>query len=85
MCVIKLYDISCNEVNIDTIVFVDEWIDVCVIDVSNTNNYFVSDLNILAGGDDFYAVRLLEALDVDVNHGALRLSFVHFTNKRLNS
>ena len=43
----KMYDISGNEVNIDTIVFVDEWIDVCAIDVDNTNNYFLSDLNIL--------------------------------------
>ena len=41
----------------------------------------LSDLNILAGGDDFYAVRLLEALDVDLDHGALRLSFVHYTKK----
>ena len=41
----------------------------------------LSDLNILAGGDDFYAVRLLEALGVDIAHGALRLSFVHYTNE----
>ena len=39
----------------------------------------LSELNVLAGGDDFYAVRLLEALDVNVNNGALRLSFVHYT------
>ena len=38
--------------------------------------------DILAGGDDFYAVRLLEALGVDINHGALRLSFVHYTRKQ---
>ena len=41
----------------------------------------LSDLNILAGGDDFYAVRLLEALGVDIAHGALRLSFVHYTKE----
>ena len=41
----------------------------------------LSDLNILAGGDDFYAVRLLEALGVDIKHGALRLSFVHYTKQ----
>jgi selenocysteine lyase/cysteine desulfurase len=41
----------------------------------------LSELNVLAGGDDFYAVRLLEALDVDIDHGALRLSFVHYTRK----
>ena len=41
----------------------------------------LSDLDILAGGDDFYAVRLLEALGVDIAHGALRLSFVHYTKE----
>lgn len=34
---------------------------------------------IMAGGGDFYAVRLLEAMGVDPAHGALRLSFVHYT------
>ena len=43
----KMYDISGNEVNIDTITFVDEWIDVCLIDVETIDNYFISDLNIL--------------------------------------
>ena len=41
----------------------------------------LSELNVLAGGDDFYAVRLLEALGVDMDHGALRLSFVHYTKE----
>ena len=41
----------------------------------------LSKLNVLAGGDDFYAVRLLEALAVDKDHGALRLSFVHYTKE----
>ncbi len=35
---------------------------------------------IMAGGGDFYAVRLLEALGVKEEHGVLRLSFVHYTN-----
>ncbi len=35
---------------------------------------------IMAGGGDFYAVRLLEALGVKPAHGALRLSFVHYTH-----
>ena len=35
---------------------------------------------IMAGGGDFYAVRLLKALGVDPAHGALRLSFVQYTN-----
>lgn len=38
-------------------------------------------LGIMAGGGDFYAVRLLEALGVDPAHGALRLSFVHYTTE----
>ena len=42
----------------------------------------LSVVDILAGGDDFYAVRLLEALGVDLNHGALRLSFVHYTRQK---
>jgi selenocysteine lyase/cysteine desulfurase len=35
---------------------------------------------IMAGGGDFYAVRLLEALGIDPEHGVLRLSFVHYTH-----
>lgn len=34
---------------------------------------------VMAGGGHFYAWRLLEALDIDPNHGVLRLSFVHYT------
>ena len=36
-------------------------------------------LGIMAGGGDFYAVRLLEALGIDPDHGVLRVSFVHYT------
>jgi len=36
---------------------------------------------IMAGGGDFYAVRLLEALKVEPAHGALRLSLVHYTSE----
>lgn len=36
---------------------------------------------IMASGGNFYAVRLLEALGIDaLNHGVLRLSFVHYTS-----
>ena len=35
---------------------------------------------IMAGGGDFYAVRLLKALGIDPAHGVLRLSFVHYTS-----
>ncbi|NOR62136.1 MAG: aminotransferase class V-fold PLP-dependent enzyme [Rhodobacteraceae bacterium] len=36
---------------------------------------------IMAGGGDFYAVRLLEALGEKPEYGALRLSFVQYTTK----
>ncbi len=36
---------------------------------------------IIAGGGDFYANRLLEALGEDPAHGVLRLSFVHYTEE----
>ena len=35
---------------------------------------------IMADAGDFYAVRLLDALGVDLNYGVLRLSFVHYTS-----
>lgn len=41
----------------------------------------LADHNIMAGASDFYAVRLLEALNVPPDPGALRLSFVHYTSK----
>lgn len=34
---------------------------------------------IMAGGGDFYAVRVLEAMGIDPALGVLRLSFVHYT------
>lgn len=34
---------------------------------------------IMAGGGDFYAVRCLSALGVEPDHGALRVSFLHYT------
>ena len=36
---------------------------------------------IMCSGGDFYAVRPLEAMGVDLNHGALRLSFTHYTTE----
>ena len=38
-------------------------------------------LGIMAGGGDFYAVRLLEAMGIDPAHGVLRLSFTHYTSE----
>lgn len=36
---------------------------------------------IMAGGGDFYAVRPLTAMGVDLERGVLRLSFVHYTSE----
>lgn len=36
---------------------------------------------VMCGGGDFYAVRALEAMGVDMNKGVLRLSFVHYTTE----
>ncbi|MBO9408245.1 aminotransferase class V-fold PLP-dependent enzyme [Shimia sp. R9_1] len=38
--------------------------------------------DIMAGGGDFYAVRALEGMNVDVTHGVLRVSFVHYTSEQ---
>ena len=40
----------------------------------------LNELGISVGVGDFYAVRLLEALDVDTHEGVVRLSFVHYTS-----
>ena len=37
-------------------------------------------LGIMCGGGDFYSVRALEAMGVDMDKGVLRLSFVHYTS-----
>ena len=40
----------------------------------------------MAGSGDFYAVRLLESLGIELPAGVLRLSFVHYTkSKEINS
>jgi cysteine desulfurase family protein (TIGR01976 family) len=36
---------------------------------------------IMAGGGDFYAVRALKAMGVDLDTGVLRLSFTHYTSQ----
>jgi selenocysteine lyase/cysteine desulfurase len=40
----------------------------------------LADHGIMAGGGDYYAVRLLESMGVDPDDGAVRLSFVHYTS-----
>ncbi|HFC05259.1 MAG TPA: aminotransferase class V-fold PLP-dependent enzyme, partial [Rhizobiales bacterium] len=42
----------------------------------------LADHKIMAGASDFYAVRLLEAMNVPTDPGALRLSFVHYTTRQ---
>ena len=37
---------------------------------------------IMCGGGNFYGVRCLEAQGVDPDHGALRVSFVHYTSEQ---
>ncbi|NRB00742.1 MAG: aminotransferase class V-fold PLP-dependent enzyme, partial [Rhodobacteraceae bacterium] len=39
----------------------------------------LSELGVFCDGGDFYAVRALEAMGVDVQTGVLRMSFVHYT------
>ena len=38
-------------------------------------------MGIMAGGGDFYAVRPLTAMGVDMDKGVLRVSFVHYTER----
>ena len=40
----------------------------------------LNELDVSVGVGDFYAVRLLEALNVDINEGVTRLSFLHYTS-----
>ena len=40
----------------------------------------LADHGIMAGGGDFYAVRPLTAMGVDLERGVLRMSFVHYTS-----
>jgi cysteine desulfurase family protein (TIGR01976 family) len=36
---------------------------------------------VMAGGGDFYALRALKGMNVDTDHGVLRVSFVHYTSE----
>ncbi len=53
--------------------------------VANRSGYELSQAlvpeGIMAGGGDFYAVRLLKGMGLSPTHGALRLSFVQYTRK----
>ena len=41
----------------------------------------LAERGIMADGNDFYAVRSLQALGIDPDQGVLRLSFVHYTSQ----
>ncbi|MCX7565520.1 aminotransferase class V-fold PLP-dependent enzyme [Sulfitobacter sp. F26169L] len=41
----------------------------------------LTELGVMAGGGDFYAVRALDAMGVDADRGVLRLSFTHYTSQ----
>ena len=41
----------------------------------------LADHGIMAGGDNFYAVRALEGMGVNPDQGVLRMSFVHYTEQ----
>ena len=41
----------------------------------------LADYGIMAGGDNFYAVRALEGMGIDPEQGVLRMSFVHYTDQ----
>ena len=52
------------------------------IDVGNRGEKIVEELanrGLMAGSGDFYSVRLLKALGIELPAGVLRLSFVHYT------
>ena len=62
---------------------VEERVPTVAIVIKNSNIALAKELNeldISIGVGDFYAVRLLEALDVDTHEGVVRLSFVHYTS-----
>jgi selenocysteine lyase/cysteine desulfurase len=40
----------------------------------------LAEYRIMAGGGDFYAPRVIEAMGIDPGHGVLRLSFLHYTS-----
>ena len=53
------------------------------LDIGRNAEEFAATLataGIMAGGGDFYAVRPLAAMNVNPDHGVLRLSFVHYTS-----
>tara|TARA_Y100001935_G_C17214844_1_gene462034 strand:- start:506 stop:1051 length:546 start_codon:yes stop_codon:yes gene_type:complete len=61
---------------------IDKKVPTISIDIKGDLDNVVQQLNkkrLMAGSGDFYAVRLLEALGIELPAGVLRLSFVHYT------
>ena len=72
-----------NDVRLIGSVNASERVPTVAIELNRAGERVARDLakhGIMAGGGDFYAVRLLEGLGIDPAKGVLRLSFVHYTN-----
>lgn len=72
-----------NDVRLIGSVNASERVPTVAIELNRAGEGVARDLakhGIMAGGGDFYAVRLLEGLGIDPAKGVLRLSFVHYTN-----
>jgi Selenocysteine lyase len=64
---------------------IDKKVPTISIDVKGDVDRVVQQLNkkgLMAGSGDFYAVRLLETLGIELPAGVLRLSFVHYTKSK---
>ena len=68
---------------------IDKKVPTISIDIKGNVEKVVHKLNkkgLMVGSGDFYAVRLLEALGIELPSGVLRLSFVHYTkSEEINS
>ena len=64
---------------------IDKKVPTISIDIKGDVDRVVKQLNkkgLMVGSGDFYAVRLLESLGIELPAGVLRLSFVHYTNSK---
>ena len=68
---------------------IDKKVPTISIDIKGNVEKVVHKLNkkgLMVGSGDFYAVRLLEALGIELPSGVLRLSYVHYTkSEEINS
>lgn len=64
---------------------VEDRVPTVAIDVKERGKQIAIELakdGVMSDCGDFYAVRLLEALGVDLKYGVLRFSFVHYTSEQ---